>query len=88
MSRIYQETCAWQDRILHLKKYISATNSAILKMNNIYIKNKADKIILPNEPLSNFQLIDAVKKLKNKNFRGVFIRTDLPKKPRKKKNVE
>jgi hypothetical protein len=73
---------------LHFKQYIylfsSATNSAILKMTNIYIKNKADKIILPNEPLSNFQLIDAVKKLKIKNFRGVFIRTDLPKKPRKK----
>jgi hypothetical protein len=41
-------------------------------------------IVLPNEPLSNFQLEDAVKKLKIPNFRGVFIRTELPKKPRKK----
>jgi hypothetical protein len=49
-------------------------------MTNIKVGN----ILLPNEPLSNFQLIDAVKKLKIKNFRGVFIRTDLPKKPRKK----
>jgi hypothetical protein len=41
-------------------------------------------IELPNEPLSNFQLLDAVKKLKIPNFRGVFLRTELPKKPRKK----
>ena len=30
-------------------------------------------IVLPNKPLTNFQLIDAVKKLKIKNFRGVFV---------------
>ena len=41
-------------------------------------------IVLPNKPLTNFQLIDAVKKLKIKNFRGVFVRDELPKKPRKK----
>ena len=41
-------------------------------------------IVLPNKPLTNFQLIDAVKKLKIKNFRGVFMRDELPKKPRKK----
>ena len=40
-------------------------------------------IILPNHPLSNFEVIDAAKKLKIKNFRGVFLRDQLPKKPRK-----
>jgi hypothetical protein len=39
-------------------------------------------IILPNESLTNFQLIDAAKKLKIKHFRGVFVRDQLPKKPR------
>src|ERR1700729_313840 len=38
---------------------------------------------LPNKPLSNFELIDAVKNLKIPNFRGVFLRTELPKKPTK-----
>jgi hypothetical protein len=38
-------------------------------------------LILPNEPLSNFQLIEAAKKLKIKHFRGVFVRDQLPKKP-------
>ena len=41
-------------------------------------------IVLPNKPLTNFQLIEAAKKLKIKNFRGVFVRDELPKKPRKK----
>jgi len=40
-------------------------------------------VVLPNVPLSNFQLLDAEKKLKIKNFRGVFVRDELPKKPRK-----
>jgi hypothetical protein len=40
-------------------------------------------VVLPNSPLSNFQLLDAEKKLKIKNFRGVFVRDELPKKPRK-----
>jgi hypothetical protein len=39
-------------------------------------------IILPNESLTNFQLIDAAKKLKIKHFKGVFVRDQLPKKPR------
>ena len=46
--------------------------------------NQISSLNLPNEPLSNFQLLDAVKKLKIPNFRGVYIRTELPKKPRKK----
>lgn len=40
-------------------------------------------VVLPNVPLSNFQLLDAEKKLKIKNFRGVFVRDELPKMPRK-----
>lgn len=38
-------------------------------------------VILPNIPLSDIQLIDAVKKLKIKNFRGVFMRNALLKGP-------
>ena len=40
-------------------------------------------VILPNKPLSNFELEDAVKKLKIPCFRGVFLLDTLP-----KKNVE
>jgi len=36
-------------------------------------------VVLPNEPLSNFQLIDAAKQLNIKNFRGVYLRDELPK---------
>ena len=46
----------------------------------ISIKN----IILPNKPLSNFELKDAVKRLKILGFRGVFLLDTLPKKPSKK----
>ena len=45
----------------------------------ISIKN----ILLPNKPLSNFEL-DAVKKLKIPYFRGVFLLDKLPKKLNKK----
>ena len=47
----------------------------------ISIKNN---VILPNKPLSNFELEDAVKKLKIPCFRGVFLLDTLPKKPSKK----
>jgi hypothetical protein len=40
-------------------------------------------IILPNKPLSNYEIEDAVQKLKLKHFRGVFCSDELPKKPRK-----
>ena len=40
-------------------------------------------VVLPNVPLSNFQLIDAAKNLKIKNMRGVFVRDELPKRPKK-----
>ena len=46
----------------------------------ISIKN----VILPNKPLSNFELEDALKKLKTPSFRGVFLLHTLPKKPNKK----
>ena len=46
----------------------------------ISIKN----IILPNKPLNNFELEDAVKKLKIPYFRGVFLLDTLPKKLNKK----
>ena len=35
---------------------------------------------LPNTPLSNLEIIDAVKKLSLDEFRGVFLRDTLPKK--------
>ena len=41
-------------------------------------------MILPNKPLNNFELEDAVKKLKIPCFRGVFLLDTLPKKPSKK----
>lgn len=47
-----------------------------MKCENINVEG----LILPNEPLSNFQLIEAAKKLKIKQFRGVFVRDQLPKK--------
>ena len=46
----------------------------------ISVKN----VTLANKPLSNFDLEDAVKKLKISCFRGVFLLDTLPKKPSKK----
>ena len=46
----------------------------------IRVKN----IILPYEPLSNFKLEDAVKQLKIKCFRGVYLLDTLPNKPNNK----
>ena len=40
-------------------------------------------VVLPNKPLTNFELLEAVKKLNIPNFRGVFLRDTLPKRPRK-----
>ena len=39
-----------------------------------------DSVILPNKPLSNLEIFDAVKKLSLDGFRGVFLRDTLPKK--------
>jgi len=46
---------------------------------------QVENIVLPNKPLSNFEIEDVVKKIGLKNFRGVFLRDTLPKKP--KRNV-
>ena len=46
----------------------------------ISIKN----VILPNKPLSNFELENAARKLKVSYFRGVFLLDTLPRKPNKK----
>ena len=46
----------------------------------ISVKN----VILPNKPLSNFELEDVAKRLKIPSFRGVFLLDTLPKKPNKK----
>ena len=37
-----------------------------------------EDLLLPNKPLTNFELMDAVKELKIPHFRGVFMRNDLP----------
>ena len=47
----------------------------------VSIKN----IRLPNKPLNNLELEDAVKKLKIPSFIGVFLLDTLPEKPNKKK---
>jgi len=41
-----------------------------------------DGVLLPNKPLSNFEIEDAIKKLGVSGFRGVFVRDSLPNKPR------
>ena len=47
---------------------------------NISVEN----LVLPNKPLSNIELLEAARKLKIPNFRGVSLRDTLPKKPKKK----
>ena len=39
-----------------------------------------DSVALPNKPLSNLEIIDAVKNLSLDGFRGVFLRDTLLKK--------
>ena len=43
-----------------------------------------ENVILPNKPLSNFELENAAKRLKISSFRGVFLLDTLPEKPNKK----
>jgi len=43
---------------------------------------QVENIVLPNKPLSNFEITGAVKKNGLKNFCGVFLRDTLPKKPK------
>lgn len=40
-------------------------------------------VILPNKPLSNFELIQTAENLKIPDFRGVFLRDTIPKKPKR-----
>ena len=42
-----------------------------------------ENIVLPNKPLTNFELEKAARELNISNFRGVFLRNTLPKRPRK-----
>jgi len=44
---------------------------------------RVENAILPIKPLSNFEILDAVKKIDLKNFRGVSLRDTLPKKPKR-----
>jgi len=41
-------------------------------------------ILLENKPLSNVEIQDAVRKLGVPGFRGVYVRDNLPSKPRRK----
>ncbi len=47
------------------------------------MKISVDGVLLPNKPLSNFDLQEAVNKLKIPQFKGVFVRDNLPKKANK-----
>ena len=47
---------------------------------NISVEN----LVLPNKPLSNIELLEAARKLKIPNFRGVSLRDALPTTPKKK----
>ena len=42
-----------------------------------------DGVVLPNRPLTNLEIIDSAKKLRIPRFRGVFVRDNLPSKPKK-----
>ena len=42
---------------------------------------EVEGIYLPHKPLTNIELTDAVKRLKIPNFRGVYMRDQLPNKP-------
>jgi len=44
------------------------------------MKIQVENVVLPNKPLSNFEIEDAVKKI----GRGVYLRDTLPKRPRKR----
>ena len=41
-----------------------------------------DGVLLPNKPLSNFEIENAVNKLGVPGFQGVFVRDSLPNKPK------
>ena len=46
-------------------------------MSNKIESISVEGVNLPNKALTNFELLDAVKKLKIKNFRGIYMRNEL-----------
>ena len=40
-------------------------------------------LVVPNKPLTNLEILNAVRKLKIPRFRGVFVRDNLPVKPKR-----
>ena len=42
-------------------------------------------LVMPNKPLTNLEIIDAVRKLEILRFRGVFLRDNLPVEPKRMK---
>ena len=50
-------------------------------MSNKIESISVEGVNLPNKALTNFELLDAVKKLKIKKIRGIFMRNELPRRP-------
>ena len=50
-------------------------------MSNKIESISVEGVNLPNKALTNFELLDAVKKLKIKTLRGIFMRNELPRRP-------
>jgi len=48
---------------------------------------QVENVVLPNKSLSNFEIEDVVETIGLKNFRGVFLRDTLPKKPKRNECV-
>ena len=42
-----------------------------------------DGLVMPNKPLTNLEILDAVRKLEIPRFRGVFLRDNLPVEPKR-----
>ena len=40
-------------------------------------------LVMPNKPLTNLEILDAVRKLEIPRFRGVFLRDNLPVEPKR-----
>ena len=40
-------------------------------------------LVMPNKPLTNLEILDAVRTLKIPRFRGVFVRDNLPVEPKR-----
>ena len=71
-----------------IKSFIN--KSAIIKLwkkfkGKGFVLEALQKINLPNEPLSQYQLNESIQTLLIPSFRGIFMRDALPAKPMKKK---